>query len=42
MLELEWTDSANELLSIGNNEVMLSIHYRLREKTPEEEDEDVY
>ena len=33
MLELEWIDSANEILSIGNNEVMRSIHYRLRDKT---------
>lgn len=33
MLELEWIDSENEILSVGNNEVMRSIHYRLREKT---------
>jgi hypothetical protein len=37
MLELEWTDSTDGLLSIGNMNVMHSIRYRLREQTPEED-----
>jgi hypothetical protein len=38
MLELEWTDSAIEILSIGNINVMHSLHYGLRELTPDEND----
>jgi hypothetical protein len=39
MLELRWTDLMLRLLGIGNNDVMHSIHYRLREHTPEEDEE---
>ena len=39
MLESRWTDCMLRLLGIGNKSVMHSIHYRLREQTPEEEEE---
>jgi hypothetical protein len=39
MLELGWTDTADELLTFGNTEIMHSIRYRLREQTPEEDRE---
>jgi hypothetical protein len=39
MLELGWTDTADELLTFGNIEIMHSIRYRLREQTPEEDRE---
>ena len=38
MLELEWTDSTDGLLSIGNKKIMRSIRYRLREQTPVEDE----
>jgi hypothetical protein len=37
--ELRWTELMLELLGIGNNTVMLSLHYKLREQTPEEDEE---
>jgi hypothetical protein len=40
MLELEGTDSIDGLLSIGNTNIMHSIRYRLREQTPEEDEEE--
>ncbi|CAN5281522.1 hypothetical protein BH18THE2_BH18THE2_26540 [soil metagenome] len=40
LLELEWTDSADGLLSIGNKNIIHSIRYRLREQTPEEVEEE--
>jgi hypothetical protein len=40
MLELEWADSLLALLSIGNFLVTRSIRYRLREQTPEEDEEE--
>jgi hypothetical protein len=40
MVESKWTDSILELLAIGNTTVMQSIRYRLREQTPEEDDEE--
>jgi hypothetical protein len=36
-LESIWTDFMLRLLSIGNNKVMRSIRYRLREQSPEED-----
>lgn len=39
MLELEWTDSADGLLSIGNTNLLHSIRYRLKEQTVEEDKE---
>jgi hypothetical protein len=39
MVESGWTDSVLRLLSIGNNTVMRSLRYRLREQTPEEDEE---
>jgi hypothetical protein len=40
MLELEWADSLLALLSIGNFLVARSIRFRLREQTPEEDEEE--
>jgi hypothetical protein len=39
-LESTWTDFMLRLLSIGNNRVMHSIRYRLREQTSEEDELD--
>ena len=39
LLEERWTDTLLRLLSIGNNEVMHTIRYRLREQTSEEYEE---
>jgi hypothetical protein len=38
-LELKWTDLMLELLSFGNSQVMRSLRYRLREQSPEEDEE---
>jgi hypothetical protein len=38
-LELKWTDLMLTLLSFGNSQVMRSLRYRLREQTPEEDEE---
>jgi hypothetical protein len=40
MLEIEWTDSMDGLLSVGNRKIMHSIRYKLREQTPEEDEEE--
>jgi hypothetical protein len=39
LLEIRWTDSADELLTVGNIDVMHSLRYRLREQIPEEDDD---
>jgi hypothetical protein len=39
MLEQKWTDLMLELLKTGNGRVMHSLQYRLREQTPEEDEE---
>lgn len=41
MLEVYGTDKLLELIELYNRYVSHSIHYRLREKTPEEEEEEV-
>jgi hypothetical protein len=38
LLEQRWTDTLLSLLSMGNNYVLHSIGYRLREQTPEEDE----
>jgi hypothetical protein len=38
LLEQRWTDTLLSLLSIGNNNLLHSIGYRLREQTPEEDE----
>jgi hypothetical protein len=37
--ESKWTNTILKLLSIGNRRVMRSLGYRLREQTPEEDEE---
>jgi hypothetical protein len=37
IVEGRWTDLMLELLAVGNRRVMHSLHYGLREKTPEED-----
>jgi hypothetical protein len=39
LLELRWTELMLELLGIGNSTVMHSLRYKLREETPEEDEE---
>ena len=39
LVELRWTELMLELLGIGNSAVMHSIRYKLREQTPEEDEE---
>lgn len=40
ILEQKWTDLMLELLKTGNVRVMHSLRYRLREQTPEEDEEE--
>ena len=40
VLEQKWTDLMLELLKTGNGRVMHSLQYRLREQTPEEDEEE--
>jgi hypothetical protein len=40
MLETQWTDLMLVLLGLGNSRVMHSLHYRLREQTPEDDELD--
>jgi hypothetical protein len=42
LLEEYSTDKLLELIELYNHHVSHSIHYRLREKTPEEEEEDAF
>jgi hypothetical protein len=40
MLEQKWTDLLLKLLGIGNSRLMHSLCYKLREQTPEEDEEE--